>query len=60
MTSKVEYFKDALNTNNVIAYSIGHLPNDLIIMIWSSYSTIYLNKTIGLSDYNAGLVILMG
>ena len=56
----VEVFKDALETNHVIAYSIGHLPNDLVLMIWASYSTVYLNDTLGISKYNAGLIVMVG
>ena len=37
------YFKDALNQNQVIAYAIGHLANDLIINVWNTYSTWYMN-----------------
>ena len=44
----------------MLAYATGHLANDLVIAIWSSYSTLFLNKVIMLSDYYSGLVVLMG
>ena len=38
-----EYYKDALEQNHVIAYALGHLANDLVINVWNTYSTWYLN-----------------
>ena len=38
-----EYYKDALENKHVFAYSIGHLANDLIFTLWSTYSTWYMN-----------------
>jgi len=59
-TWAVEKFKDALERRHVLAYATGHLSNDLVIAIWSSYSALFLNKVIMLSDYDSGLVVLMG
>jgi len=59
-TWKVEKFKDALEPKHCLAYATGHLSNDLVINIWSSYSSLFLNKVIMLSDYNSGLVVMMG
>lgn len=53
-------FKDALKSNHSFAYAIGHLPNDLVITIWSSYSTVYFDETVGMSGYDSGLVVLVG
>lgn len=54
------YFKDALELQHVFSYSIGHLANDLIINVWNTYSTWYMNQVINMSDYNSGLVVLVG
>ena len=42
------------------AYAIGHLANDLVISVWQQYSALFLIETIRLTEYNAGLVVLMG
>lgn len=39
----VDKFKDALNSKQVFAYAIGHLANDLVINVWNTYSTWYMN-----------------
>lgn len=59
-TGKNREYKDALNMKHVIAYAFGHLTNDLVIVVWNTYSAWYLNKCIMLSDYQSGLVVLVG
>ena len=55
-----EYYKDALLAKHVFAYAIGHLANDLVINVWNTYSTWYMNQVINMSDYDAGMVVLVG
>ena len=38
-----DYFKDAVELRHIFAYSFGHLANDLVITIWNTYATWYLN-----------------
>jgi len=53
-------YKDNLERKHVAAYAVGHLPNDLIINMWNTYSPWYLNKCVGLTDHEAGLVVMVG
>jgi GPH family glycoside/pentoside/hexuronide:cation symporter len=36
------------------------LANDLIINVWNTYSTWYMNQAINMTDYDSGLVVLVG
>ena len=57
---KGDYFRDALVFKHVLAYSMGHLANDLIINVWNTYSTWYMNQVINMNSYDSGLVVLVG
>lgn len=43
-----------------IFYGVGHIFNDLCGNCWFSYVLIYMTKVAGLSESNAGLVLLIG
>lgn len=43
-----------------IFYGVGHILNDLCANCWFSYVLIYMTKLAGLSERNAGLVLLIG
>lgn len=58
LTNKFDY-KDALQRKHVIAYSLGHMANDLIYAVWNAYATLFLYKAVELSDYNSGLAVLI-
>ena len=53
-------YKDALDWRHVLAYSMGHLANDLYITIWEAYSVFYLSEIVMLSESHAGLTVLIG
>lgn len=55
-----EKFKDAMTAKQVFAYAIGHLANDLVINVWNTYSTWYMNQAINMTDEESGLVVLVG
>lgn len=58
---KLEHdYKDNLQGKHVAAYAAGHLANDLIINMWNTYSPWYLNRCVGLTDHEAGLVVMVG
>lgn len=41
-------------------YGVGHILNDLCGNCWFSYALIFWTKVIGLSDTDAGLLLLIG
>jgi Na+/melibiose symporter-like transporter len=50
--------KDGLRRVHVIAYSIGHLLNDLCASIWFVYLTWYIKNVVGLdADVAAGSIL---
>jgi len=53
-------FRDAIKTKHIIAYSLGHLANDLVITMWNTYSPWYLNQVMMFSDSDSGLIVLVG
>lgn len=42
------------------SYGVGHILNDLCANCWFSYVLIYMTKVAGLSESNAGLILLVG
>ena len=49
-----------LSIGQKICYGVGHVFNDLCANCWFSYLLIYMTKVVGLSDSNAGLILLVG
>lgn len=41
-------------------YGVGHILNDLCANCWFSYALIYWTKIVGLSETDAGLLLLIG
>ena len=41
-------------------YGVGHILNDLCANCWFSYALLYWTKIIGLSETDAGLLLLIG
>ncbi|XP_057310021.1 major facilitator superfamily domain-containing protein 12-like [Hydractinia symbiolongicarpus] len=52
--------KMVLPRTQKIFYGVGHILNDLCANCWFSYVLIYMTKLAGLSERNAGLVLLIG
>ena len=44
----------------MFAYAVGHLANDLVLQVWSSYQAWYLIKCVNLGGDNTGLVAMIG
>jgi len=43
-----------------LAYSVGHLQNDLTAACWFSYFLLYLQEVVGISHSLAGYILLLG
>lgn len=52
--------KFILPRSQKVFYGVGHILNDLCANCWFSYVLIYMTKIAGLSESNAGLVLLIG
>ena len=52
--------KERLPIGLKFSHGVGHIYNDLTANAWFSYLIIFLTKVAGLSNANAGLVILLG
>lgn len=52
--------KERLPLRQKCAHAVGHILNDLTANAWFSYLIIFLTRVAGLSNANAGLVLLVG
>ncbi|KAJ7370165.1 Major facilitator super domain-containing protein 12 [Desmophyllum pertusum] len=51
--------KDRLHSSQRFCYSVGHVLNDLAGNAWFSYLLVFLTKVAGLTNANAGYVLLI-
>lgn len=51
--------KDRLPSSQRFCYSVGHVLNDLAGNAWFSYLLVFLTKVAGLTNANAGYVLLI-
>lgn len=50
----------SLSKSQKAFYGVGHILNDLCANCWFSYALIYWTKIVGLSETDAGLLLLIG
>lgn len=59
-TPQVQTKRDGLSNNQLWAYSVGHVCNDLCASMWFIYLSYYLQYVVGLSPEVTGKAILSG
>ena len=51
---------DVVPTRSKLAYSVGHVLNDLSASMWFSYLLVFYHRIVGFSNASAGYLLLIG
>ena len=60
MESSIQIRPSSTPKSQKAFYGVGHILNDLCANCWFSYALLYWTKIVGLSDTDAGLLLLIG
>ena len=60
ITQKSSSRQQKMSKLSKLAFGLGHVLNDLCGNCWFSYILIYMTKVVGLSNGQAGLILLIG
>ena len=50
----------SLSCTDRYAFGVGHVMNDLTAAMWFSYLLVFYHAVLGISEVNAGLIMLIG